>query len=134
MSDPQESNPQERIDKYVKLRDYKKEADAEFKKSMERVNQAMTKLEGQLAVDLEESGGTSLTGASGTVYFTTKSTASVKDRDEFLRYVFQTKNLELLDVRANKKIVRELGTDGTVVPGVTYTEIKQVGVRRGKES
>ena len=128
------SNPQERIETFVKLRDYKKEADAEYKKSMERVNQAMTKLEGQLAIDLEESGGTSLTGANGTVYFTTKSNASVKDRDEFLKYVFQTKNLELLDVRANKKIVRELGAEGTVVPGVHYTEIRQVGVRRGKES
>ena len=128
------NNPQERIDSYVKLRDYKKEADALFKKSMERVNQAMTKLEGQLAKDLEDSGGTSLSGASGVVYFTTKSTASVKDRDEFLKFVFQTKNLELLDVRANKKIVRELGAEGTAVPGVTYTEIRQIGVRRGKES
>jgi hypothetical protein len=134
MTTPQETTPQDRIDKYVKLRDYKKEADGEFKKSMERVNQALTKLEGELAKDLEASGGTSLTGANGTVYFTTRSTASVKDRDEFLRFVFETRNLELLDVRANKKIVRELGAEGTVVPGVTYTEIKQVGVRRGKES
>ena len=58
----------------------------------------------------------------------------MNDRDTFLKFVFESRNLELLDARANKKIVRELGAEGTVVPGVTYTEIRQVGVRRGKES
>ena len=125
---------QDRIDQYVKLRDYKKQADAEFKKSMTRVNEALTKLEGELAKDLDDAGSDSLAGTSGTAYFRSQSSATVKDRDAFLQFVFQTKNLELLDVRANKKIVRELGAEGTAVPGVTYTEIRQVGVRRGKES
>lgn len=127
-------NAQERIDQYVKLRDYKKAADAEYKKSMERVNQAMTKLEGQLSEDLEASGGNSLSGNNGVAYFKSQSSATVKDRDAFLKFVFESRNLELLDARANKKIVRELGAEGTAVPGVTYTEIRQVGVRRGKES
>lgn len=130
---PIETNPQEKINQYVKLRDYKKNADAEFKKSMERVNAGMKKLEGELMKALDDLGADSLSGDSGTVYIRTQNSASVKDRDEFLRFVFQTKNLELLDVRANKKIVRELGVQGTVVPGVTYTEVKQVGVRRGTE-
>ena len=127
-------NAQDRIDQYVKLRDYKKGADAEFKKSMERVNQALTKLEGELSKDLDASGSDSLAGEKGTVYFKTQSSATVKDRGAFLKFVFESKNLELLDARANKKIVRELGAEGTAVPGVTYTEIRQVGVRRGKES
>lgn len=125
-------NTQERISNYVRLREFKKKADAEFKKSMERVNDAMHKLEGLLMKDIEASGGNSLSGKEGTVYTTIKSTASIKDRDAFLRFVFQTKNLEVLDVRANKTIVRELGAKGTVVPGVNYTEVKVIGVRKGK--
>lgn len=125
-------NTQERISNYVRLRDFKKAADAEFKKSMERCNDAMRKLEGELMKDIEASGGNSLSGDGGTVYTTIKSTASIKDRDAFLRFVFQTKNLEVLDVRANKAIVRELGAKGTVVPGVNYTEVKVIGVRKGK--
>ncbi len=125
-------NAQERVANYVRLRDHKKAADAEFKKSMERVNAAMKKLEGLLMKDIKDSGGNSLSGAAGTVYTTTKSTASVKDRDAFLRFVFTTKNLEVLDVRANKAIVRELNQAGTVVPGVNYTEQKVIGVRKGK--
>ena len=125
-------NTQERISNYVRLREHKKKADAEFKRSMERVNAAMQKLEGELMKDIDASGGDSLSGPEGTVYTTTKSTASVKDRDAFLAFVFSTKNLEVLDVRANKAIVRELGTAGTVVPGVKYTECKVIGVRKGK--
>jgi len=94
----------------------------------------MTKLEGQLSQDIEASGGNSLSGDNGVVYFKYQSSATVKDRQAFLQFVFSTKNLELLDARANKKIVRELGAEGTVVPGVTYAEVRQVGVRRGKGS
>ena len=125
-------NSQEKIEKYVKLRDYKKAADAEFKLSMARVNEAIAKLEAELMEDINESGGNSLSGPNGTAYIKTQTSASVKDREEFLKFVFTTKNLELLDARANKGIVRELGAKGTVVPGVTYTEVKQVGIRRGK--
>ncbi len=127
-------NAQERIDQFVKLRDYKKKADTEYKKSMERVNQALTKLEGELTKDLDDAGVTSLSGSTGVAYFRSHASATVKDRDAFLKFVFETRDLELLDVRANKKIVRELGAKGTSVPGVTYTEVRQVGVRRGKES
>jgi hypothetical protein len=125
-------NTQEKITMYVKLRDYKKRADDEYKGSMTRVNEAMNKLEGELMEDIIASGGNSLSGKAGTVYIKMQNSASVKDRDEFLRFVFATKNLALLDVRANKQIVRELGAEGTSVPGVTYTEIQQVGVRKGK--
>ncbi len=123
---------QEKIANYVRLRDHKKLADAEYKTSMERVNAAMAKLEAELMADILASGSQSIAGDSGTVYLKTQSSASVKDRDAFFRFVFSTKNLELLDARANKAVVRELQAAGTVVPGVNYTEIQQVGIRKGK--
>lgn len=125
-------NTQEKITNYLRLRAHKKAADAEYKMSMERVTAAMGRLETDLMVDIEASGGNSLSGDGGTVYIRVQSSASVKDRDAFFKYVFQTKNLELLDARANKAVVRELQAAGTVVPGVNYTEIKQIGVRKGK--
>jgi len=123
-----------KVEQYVQLRDYKDKANKEFKESMTRVNEAMAKLEGELMKALDDQGVDSIAGKTGTAYIKTQTSASVKDREEFLKFVFSTKNLELLDVRANKKIVRELGELGTAVPGVNYTEIKQVGVRRGKGS
>ena len=121
-----------KVEQYVQLRDYKKQAESEFKESMTRVNEAMAKLEGELMAGLNAEGVESIRADTGTAYIKTQTSATVKDREEFLKFVFTTKNLELMDVRANKKIVRELGEQGTVVPGVNYTEVKQVGVRRGK--
>lgn len=126
-------NTQEKVTNYLRLRDHKKRADAEFKVSMERVNAAMAKLEAGLMADIQASGANSIAGDGGTVYIKTQSSASVKDRDAFFQFVFATKNLELLDARANKAIVRELQAKGTVVPGVNYTEIQQIGVRKGKQ-
>lgn len=125
-------NTQDKIANYCRLRDHKKAADAEFKKGMERVNAAMKKLEAELMKDIQDSGGNSLSGDDGVVYIKTQSSASVKDRDAFFKFVFATKNLELLDARANKAVVRELLAGGTSVPGVNYTEIQQIGVRKGK--
>ncbi len=125
-------NTQEKVANYIRLRDHKKRADTEFKASMERVNAAMKKLEADLMADIQASGSTSIASKGGTVYIKTQSSASVKDRDEFFKFVFTTKNLELLDARANKAVVRELLLAGTVVPGVNYTEMQQIGVRKGK--
>lgn len=125
-------NTQEKIANYIRLRAHKKLADAEYKKGMERVNDAMTKLEAELMKDIQASGGNSISADDGTVYIKTQSSASVKDRDAFFKFVFQTKNLELLDARANKAVVRELLAGGTTVPGVNYTEMQQVGIRKGK--
>lgn len=125
-------NTQEKIANYVRLREHKKIADAEYKKGMERVNLAMKKLETDLMKDIQDSGGNSLAGDNGTVYIKVQSSASVKDRDAFFKFVFSTKNLELLDARANKAVVRELLAKGTSVPGVNYTEMNTIGVRKGK--
>ncbi len=125
-------NTQEKIANYIRLRDHKKRADTEYKASMERVNAAMKKLEAELMADIKTSGAKSIAGEGGTVYIKTQSNASVKDRKAFFEFVFKTKNLELLDARANKAVVRELQAAGTVVPGVNYTEIQQVGIRKGK--
>ena len=125
-------NTQEKIANYIRLRAHKKAADAEYKAGMERVNAAMQKLEAELMKDIQDSGGNSISADDGTVYIKTQSSASVKDRDAFFKFVFQTKNLELLDARANKAVVRELLAGGTTVPGVNYTEMQQVGIRKGK--
>lgn len=125
-------NTQEKVANYIRLRNHKKQADIQFKASMERVNAAMKKLEAELMADIQASGSTSISSDTGTVFIKVQSSASVKDRDAFFKFVFETKNLELLDARANKAIVRELHKAGTVVPGVNYTEIQQIHVRKGK--
>ncbi len=124
----------ERVAQYVKLRDYKKAANAEFKKSMVRVDEAMAKIEGEFLQQLIESDSNSISTDAGTFYKKTRNSCSVKDRDEFFRWVIENRELELMDIRANTKLVKEKLDKGVDVPGVNYSEITQVGIRRGTDN
>ena len=125
--------PEEMVRSYVRLRDYKKAAEDEFKKSMERVVLGMEKMENLMLKHMQETGGTSFAAKGvGTIYIKTRETATVKDRKAFLDFI-SLNNLWIgLDVRANKPFVKQyMDEHDADVPGIKFTAIQQVGVRRG---
>lgn len=123
--------PAEKVAAYIQLRDFKKSAEDEFKKSMVRVNEAMDKLEAELLDTLNQSGANSLACDSGTVYKNTQLSATVENRDDFLGHVRKTDLWEALDVKANKTFIKEyMETHGVVPPGLKVTQMATVGVRR----
>lgn len=122
--------PAKMVEQYIVLRDHKKAADAEYKKSMERVNQAMEKLEGMLLKHLQEAGADSIACKAGTVYRNTQNSATVKDMQAFRDWVITNDGWDVVDLRANKVAVEALLKEGTEVPGVNFTSIHTVGVRR----
>lgn len=124
-------SPADMVSNYIKLRDFKKKADDEYKKSMEKVNLAMEKLEGELLRHLNDTGGDSLKCADGTVYKSMQTSASVKDPDAFKKWLLETEEWEALDLKANKTYVKEYADEhGVVPPGVNFTQMQTVGVRR----
>jgi len=123
--------PAERVAAYIRLRDYKKAAEEEFKKSLKRVNDAMEKLEGELLNDLNASGANSLSCDAGTVYKNTQLSATVENREAFREYVVKNELWEAMDIKANKTFVKEfMEREGAPLPGVKVTQIATVGVRR----
>lgn len=123
--------PAERVAAYIRLRDYKKAAEEEFKKSLKRVNDAMEKLEGELLNDLNASGANSLSCDAGTVYKNTQLSATVENREAFREYVVKNDLWEAMDIKANKTFVKEfMEREGAPLPGVKVTQIATVGVRR----
>jgi hypothetical protein len=121
----------EKVQQYIRLRDYKKAADEEFKKSMERVNKAMGVLETELHQMLLESGADHIGCETGTVYLRTELSCTVDDRDAFLQYCIENEEWDALDVKANKTFARELMHKGeTLPPGVNVSTYQTVGVRR----
>ena len=123
--------PAERVAAYIRLRDYKKAAEEEFKNSLKRVIDAMEKLEGELLNDLNASGANSLSCDAGTVYKNTQFSATVENREAFREYVVKNDLWEAMDIRANKTFVKEfMEREGTPLPGVKVTQIATVGVRR----
>jgi|CZCA01.1.fsa_nt_gi hypothetical protein len=123
--------PAERVAAYIRLRDYKKAAEEEFKNSLKRVNDAMEKLEGELLNDLNASGANSLSCDAGTVYKNTQLSATVENREAFREYVVKNDLWEAMDIKANKTFVKEfMEREGAPLPGVKVTQIATVGVRR----
>ena len=119
-----------KVEQFIKLRDHKTTAKKEFDKSMERINQAIDKLEGEILAALQEHGLKNVKTDAGTAYQNTMSSASVKDREAFEEWAEKTGNRGAMDIRANKKAIRELLDEGVEVPGVTYSERVTIGVRR----
>lgn len=122
--------PAELVSAFIKLRDKKRQAEAEYKKSMEVVNKLLEQLEGILLTKLEEIGADSIACEAGTVYRNTQYSATVQDRDTFRHWVEATNNWEAVDMRANKTVVRSLLDSGEEVPGVKFSSVLTVGVRR----
>lgn len=123
--------PAQKVAAYIKLRDFKKAADDEYKQSMQRTVDAMEKLEADLLDHLNQTGANSLACDDGTVYRNTQMSATVENREVFKDYCIQHDLWEAMDIRANKTFVREfMEKNGTPLPGVKVTTIATVGVRR----
>lgn len=119
-----------KVEQFIKLRDYKAKAKKEFDNSMQRINEAVDKLEGEILATLQENGMKNAKTDFGTAYINTQSSATVADRDVFEEWCEVTGNRGAMDIRANKKAIRELLDDGEEVPGVRFTERVTIGVRR----
>lgn len=119
------------VDQYVRLRDKIKEADDAHKAKLKDAREYLEKLNGQLLARLNEVGGESVKTSHGTVYRTTKRTASIADGDVFRQYVIEHEAFDLVDWRANANAVDDhIKTELAPPPGVNFTTTYTVGVRR----
>ena len=119
-----------KVEQYIKLRDYKTKAKKAFDDSMKRINEGVEKLDAEILAALQEQGLQNVKTNSGTAYINTMSSATVKDRVAFEEWAQATGNTGAMDIRANKKAIRELLEEGESVPGVSYNERITIGVRR----
>jgi hypothetical protein len=121
----------QKVARYIRLRDHKKAADEEYKKSMERVNKAMEVLANELHAHLLESGADHVGCESGTVYLKTEVSCTVEDREKFMAFLQENDEWDALDVKANKTFLKELMERGDELPpGVKVSQFQTVGVRR----
>jgi hypothetical protein len=123
--------PAEKVAAYIKLRDFKKSAEEEFKKSLQRPMEAMDKLEAELLEYLNTSGANSLACDAGTVYKNTQLSATVENREAFMDYIRKHDVWEALDVKANKSFVKDFMEEhGQPLPGLKVSQLATVGIRR----
>jgi hypothetical protein len=122
-----------RVDQYVKLRDRIKEIKDAHSKELAPYVEALENLNNILLGHLNAVGTDSATiKGVGTVYKTTKASATTADAAALREYV-QTHNAwELVDVKPNAPAVKDyIITNRTTPPGVNFSQTYVVGVRRG---
>jgi phage host-nuclease inhibitor protein Gam len=117
---------------YIKLRDQKAEAKAQYEASVAPLTEKMDKLEAKLLQAFDSTGVDSVKTEFGTAYTSTRTTASVADRDAFMDFVKAKEEWSLLEVRASKTAVEQFvaANDSQVPPGVNLRVERVVNVRR----
>lgn len=128
---PDDGLVEKRVAQYVQVRDAIKEANDKFSKQMEPLIETQNLLTAWLTEKLETVGAESVRTKAGTVYTTTRYSASLADPQVFMDFVKTHDKFELLDRKANATAVREhVETTGALPPGVNLNAIRTVGVRR----
>lgn len=120
------------VERYVTLRDRKAELKKAYEASVEELDKGMDKIENFLLKQLQEMGTEAFKTAHGTAYVTTKTSATIRDWDEFKGFLSdQPDPFYFLDRKANKTAVEEYSKEHNDLPaGINWTAIKAVNIRR----
>ena len=124
-------NIDELVSQYVRLRDKIKEADDAHKAKLKDAKDHLESLNNTLLERLNQVGGESVKTSSGTVYRTTRRTASIADGEAFRQFVINNEAFDLVDWKANALAVDDfIKEEKAPPPGVNFTTAFTVGVRR----
>jgi hypothetical protein len=119
------------IDTYVKARDRKKEVEDRHKEELRPIQKLMDTLSQRILNEFNELGMDSAKTDAGTAYRLIQTSATVADRDSFMRFVQQESAWDFLESRVSKKAVEEyVDLNGEVPPGVNVSRRVTVGIRR----
>jgi hypothetical protein len=121
----------EAVEMYIKMRDKKAAMKADFDASIAPLNENMEKLEAKLLDVFNKTGMDSVKTEFGTAYATTRSTASIADREVFMDYVKANEEWSLLEARVSKTAVEQFRSiHDDLPPGVNVRTERVVNVRR----
>lgn len=123
----------ELVSKYIALRDKKAEMKKEYEARAAKVIEVMDKIEAVLLKTFEEIGSDSVKTERGTAYKSTRSSASVADRDAYFSWVLADPDERMIFVesRANKTAVEQYkAANDDLPPGLNWREEVVINVRR----
>ena len=119
-----------RIRQYRFVRDEIKKLDEEHESFMKERRALLSWLGSDLLNMLNATGQDSAKTQAGTAYITTQVSATLRDAEEFRRFVIDGQRWDMLDWRANKTAVKDwVAEHQNEPPGVAYNPVRVVGVR-----
>lgn len=95
------------------------------------IKEEQAEIEAWLQKEMLFNGMKNLPTQHGTAYFRIKNSATVASREDFMSYVRESDNWDLVDARANASAVSSfIDTHGQPPPGVNFTSVQLVSVRK----
>lgn len=123
----------ELVAQYVEVRDKKEEMRAAYKAKAKKYDEALAKIEAILMKNMDTLGMESARTAGGTCYVSTRSSATVADRDAFLEFVENNGAWDMLESRCAKTAVEQyLEAEGHLPPGINRRVERTLNVNRPK--
>lgn len=121
----------ELVAKYIELRDKKYELKHKYEFQVAQLDEVLDKIEAKLLQTFDSAGMDSVKTEFGTAYASTRSTASVADREAFFEFVKEKQEWSLLEIRAAKLAVEQYkAANEDLPPGINWREERVVNVRR----
>ena len=128
-------NLEKLIDRYVALRDRKREVEKRHKEELKPFRTVMDEIEAMLMQYMQKSGIDHVATPGGTAYQVTKPSATIRDGSAFRQWVVKNERYDIVDWRANARAVFEYirENEGKVPPGINASTYTTVNFRRPGE-
>ena len=123
----------ELVANYIKLRDKKSQLKKQYDEKVAKVDAVMDKMEAIILKTFQDSGIDSARTDAGTAYISTRTSATVGSREEFLSWVLQDPDERsiFLENRVSKVAVEQFkAANDDLPPGIDFRSEVTVGVRR----
>lgn len=119
------------VEKFILLRDKKAEIEKRHKTELAPFNLIMGQFEAFMLDDLNQIGGESLKTEHGTIYKSTRTSATVKDWPATFEYIRSNDLWDMLEHRVSKTaVLADIEEKGAPVPGVNVTQDITLNIRR----
>lgn len=123
----------ELVANYIKLRDKKSLLKKQYDEKVAKVDAVMDKMEAIILKTFQDSGIDSARTDAGTAYISTRTSATVGSREEFLSWVLQDPDERsiFLENRVSKVAIEQFkAANDDLPPGINFRSEVTVGVRR----
>ena len=123
----------ELVANYIKLRDKKSLLKKQYDEKIAKVDAVMDRMEAIILKTFQDSGIDSARTDAGTAYISTRTSATVGSREEFLSWVLQDPDERsiFLENRVSKAAVEQFkAANDDLPPGINFRSEVTVGVRR----
>jgi len=119
------------VAKYIEMRDKKYELKHQYEFKAAQLDEVLGKIESKLLQVFDSAGMDSVKTEFGTAYASTRSMASVADKETFMNFIKENEEWSLMEVRAAKLAIEQYkDANGDLPPGVNYREERVVNIRR----